>query len=69
MTFLHLDAWLSSLIISGLGLIVITVRYTTLLIGLLVALPKAAQGDRPNMFREFCLAIRSENLGRIGRNK
>jgi hypothetical protein len=59
---LHFDAWLAPLVAGSLGLVAVTIRYLTLLVGLVIALSKAAQGDRPDIFREFAMAMRGEHL-------
>jgi len=51
--------YLVAVSIAALPLIASVARYCALLIGLLVTLSKASQGDRPEVFREFARAISS----------
>jgi hypothetical protein len=60
MTSLQLEAWFPALAASIAGLIVVTVRYFALFLGLLVALSKSLQADRPIIFREFASTMRPE---------
>ena len=63
MTSFHLAVWIPPVVVGGLGLIAMTVRYLMLLLGLLVALSKAAQSDRPVIFQAFAWAMRYECKG------
>jgi len=58
------DIWFPLMTASVVPLIVVTVRCSTLLAGLLAALRRAAQSDRPHIFREFAQAMSSSR--RIG---
>jgi hypothetical protein len=59
MTALPLEAGIPSLVVGGLALIAVIMRYSALLLGLLVALSKAAQSDCPAVFREFARTMRN----------
>lgn len=55
-TSVHFYEWLLP-IASCLSLIALVSRYLTLLFGLIITLSKAAQRDRPDIFREFAQAL------------
>ena len=52
----HAIPWLPVLTTGAVALVTVTVRCLALLVGLLATLSKAAQGDRPKIFRDFARA-------------
>ena len=61
MTAVQPDIWFSSLAFSVVALLATIVRCAMLLVGLLVTLSRAAERDRPYIFREFAHAIIRRN--------
>jgi hypothetical protein len=57
MSHLQISPWLPALAVAVLTLLAVAVRSATLLVGLLVALPKTSRADRPEIFREFTRAV------------
>ena len=57
MSSFHSSIWVPPLMASAAALLALTVRCSTLLIGLLATLSKDSQSDRASIFREFALAI------------
>ena len=53
--------WLPALVAASAALLAAVARCLTLLVGLLVALSKAARKDRPEIFREFARAVSSHS--------
>jgi hypothetical protein len=61
--WLRLDPWLPPLATAVVVLLGVVVRCLALLIGLLVALSKAARTDRPDMFREYARSVAQCRIG------